>query len=127
MRKNSIKNIRVNEEVLRALSRIITRELKDPRIDPITSVTAVDVTPDLKECKAYISVMGDAEKREQTYEGLTSAIGFIRRTLAKDLNLRNTPEIKFIMDNSIEYGVNMSHYIDEVNKDITDKEEEDEE
>ncbi|MBQ9827861.1 MAG: 30S ribosome-binding factor RbfA, partial [Lachnospiraceae bacterium] len=103
-------------EVLRTLSHIINRELKDPRIGEVTSVTAVDVTPDLKECKVYISVMGDEEKRESTREGLKSASGFIRRTLAKELNLRNTPELKFIMDNSIEYGVNMSHYIDEINK-----------
>ena len=115
MRKNSIKNIRINEEVLRCLSHIISRELKDPRIGEVTSVTAVDVTPDLKECKVYISVMGDEEVRRTTGAGLESAKGFIRRTLAKEINLRNTPELKFIMDNSIEYGVTMSHYIDEIN------------
>ena len=127
MRKNSIKNIRINEEVLRTLSHIINRELKDPRIGEVTSVTAVDVTPDLKECKVYISVMGDDDVRKQTGEGLDSAKGFIRRTLAKELNLRNTPELKFIMDDSIEYGVSMSHYIDEVNSTLTTSEEENEE
>ena len=127
MRKNSIKNIRINEEVLRTLSHIINRELKDPRIGEVTSVTAVDVTPDLKECKVYISVMGDDDMRKQTGEGLDSAKGFIRRTLAKELNLRNTPELKFIMDDSIEYGVSMSHYIDEVNSTLTTSEEENEE
>ena len=127
MRKNSIKNIRINEEVLRTLSHIINRELKDPRIGEVTSVTAVDVTPDLKECKVYISVMGDSGVRKQTGEGLESAKGFIRRTLAKELNLRNTPELKFIMDDSIEYGVSMSHYIDEVNSTLTTSEEENEE
>lgn len=113
MRKNSVKNNRINGEVLRELSRIISREIKDPRISPMTSVVDVDVTPDLKFCKAYISVLGDQEAVDATYQGLNSAMGYIRRELAHSVNLRNTPEITFIMDQSIEYGVNMSHKIDE--------------
>ena len=95
MRKHSIKNTRVNMEVQRELSEILGRGLKDPRIHPMTSVVAVEVTPDLKYCKAYI-----------------------RRELARRINLRNTPELTFILDQSIEYGVNMSHLIDEVTKDL---------
>lgn len=114
MRKNSIKNTRINGEVLRELSRIISREIKDPRISPMTSVVAVEVTPDLKQCKAFISVLGDDEARDATMAGLKSALGFIRRELARTVNLRNTPEIQFIVDQSIEYGVNMSKLIDEV-------------
>lgn len=116
MRKNSIKNTRINEEVLRELSNIIRGEIKDPRINPMTSVVSVTVTPDLKQCKAYISVLGDEESQKSTLEGLRSAEGYIRRQLASGINLRNTPEIEFIIDQSIEYGVNMSHLIDEVNK-----------
>ena len=93
MRKNSIKNIRINEEVMRELSNIIRGEIKDPRINPMTSVVA----------------------------GLRSAEGFIRRSLAKSVNLRNTPEIKFVLDQSIEYGIHMSKMIDEVTKDIKEK------
>jgi ribosome-binding factor A len=114
MRKNSVKNTRINGEVQKVLAEIIRGEIKDPRISPWTSVVAVEVAPDLKSCKAWISVLGDEEKRSATLEGLKSAEGFIRRQLARTINLRNTPEIIFIMDQSIEYGVNMSRKIDEV-------------
>ncbi len=118
MRKHSIKNTRVNMEVQRELSEILGRGLKDPRIHPMTSVVAVEVTPDLKYCKAYISVLGDEEAVRETLAGLKSGVGYIRRELARRVNLRNTPEISFILDQSIEYGVNMSHLIDEVTKDL---------
>ena len=114
MRKNSIKNTRINGEVQKELSTIIRNEIKDPRIHPMTSVMAVEVAPDLKTCKAYISVLGEKEAKEATIKGLNSAEGYIRRQLAKNLNLRNTPEIRFILDESIEYGVNMSKLIDDV-------------
>lgn len=120
MRKNSIKNTRINGEVQRELSNIIRGEIKDPRINPLTSVVAVEVAPDLKTCKAYISVLGDEESQKNTLAGLKSAEGFIRSKLAKSINLRNTPEIKFVLDQSIEYGVKMSKMIDEVTKDIKD-------
>lgn len=96
------------------LAQIIRGEMKDPRISQWTSVVAVEVAPDLKSCKVWISVLGDEDARKATLEGLKSAEGFIKRQLAKIVNLRNTPEITFIMDQSIEYGVNMSHRIDEV-------------
>ena len=118
MRKNSIKNIRINEEVMRELSQIIRGEIKDPRINPMTSVVAVEVAPDLKTAKAYISVLGDEESQKKTLAGLRSAEGYIRRALAKSINLRNTPEIRFILDQSIAYGVEMSKKIDEVTKDL---------
>ena len=124
MRKNSIKNTRINGEVQKELSSIIRGEIKDPRIHPMTSVMAVEVAPDLKTCKAYISVLGDEEAGKATIEGLRSAASFVRRELAHRVNLRNTPEIKFILDQSIEYGVNMSKLIDEVTKDLHDNEEE---
>lgn len=114
MRKNSMKNMRINEEVHRELSNIIRSEIKDPRINPMTSVVAVEVAPDLKSAKAYISVLGDEKSQKDTLAGLTSAEGYIRRELAKSVNLRNTPQIRFIMDQSIEYGINMSKMIDDV-------------
>ena len=116
MRKNSIKNSRINGEVQKELSSIIRGEIKDPRIHPMTSVMAVEVAPDLKTCKAYISVYGDEAAQAATIAGLKSAEGFIRSRLAKTVNLRNTPQIHFILDQSIEYGVRMSKIIDEVNK-----------
>ena len=114
MRKNSVKNTRINGEVQRVLAEIIRGGIKDPRIAPMTSVVAVEVAPDLKTCKAWISVLGDEKAQEDTLNGLKSAEGYIRGQLARTINLRNTPQITFIMDQSIAYGVNMSKLIDEV-------------
>ena len=102
MRKNSIKNTRINAEVQRELSNIIRSGIKDPRVAPMTSVVAVEVAPDLKT----------------TIKGLQSAEGYIRRELAHTINMRNTPEIRFIVDQSIEYGVNISRKIDEVTRNL---------
>ena len=118
MRKNSIKNTRINAEVLRELSNILRSGVKDPRVASMTSVVAVEVAPDLKTCRAYISVLGDGKMQQDTVKGLQSAEGYIRRELAHRINMRNTPEIKFIMDQSIEYGVNISRKIDEVTRDL---------
>ena len=113
MRKNSIKNIRLNSEVQKELSQII-RDVKDPRVSPWTSVLEVYVAPDLKTCKIWISVLGSDEDRDNTIKGLQSAAGFIRHELAVRMNLRNTPELTFISDSTTEYGVDMIHRIDEI-------------
>ncbi len=113
MRKNSVKNRRINDEVRKALAAIV-REVKDPRISPLTSVTGTEVAPDLKTCKVYVSVYGDSEAGAKTMEGLKSASRFIRGELARKVNLRHTPELTFVLDDSIAYGVAMSHRIDEV-------------
>ena len=118
MKKRGIKNTRINTEVQRELSNIIRSGIKDPRVAPWTSVVAAEVAPDLKTCKAYISVLGDEKAQADTLDGLNSAVGFVRRELARTLNMRKTPEIRFILDQSIEYGVNMSKKIDEVTKDL---------
>lgn len=114
MRKNSVKMIKINREFQRELSTLIALEVKDPRISPMTSVVSVDVAPDLKTSKIYISVLGDAEAQKNTLQGLRSAAPFLRSQLAHTLNLRNTPELTFVVDQSIEYGVTMSHMIDTV-------------
>lgn len=100
---------RINEEVRRELSEILRDEVKDPRIEtPLLSVLKADTTRDLKYCKVYISILGDEKRRDETAKALKSASGFIRRELAARLNLRNTPELKFIMDDSIEYSIHIS-------------------
>lgn len=124
MRKRSIKNIRVNTEVARELTSIL-RTVKDPRVSSFVTVVAAEVAPDLKTAKAFISVLGSEKEKEDTIKGLRSAEGYIRRELARTLNLRNTPLIEFKLDNSIEYGVEMSKKINEVTKDLHDDEEED--
>ncbi len=116
MRKNSIKNTRINSEVQRELSTLILTEIKDPRVSKMTSIVAVEVAPDLKTAKVYVSVLGSEEQIQDTYEGLKSAAPYLRSQLAKTVNLRNTPELIFVIDKSIEYGVNMSKLIDDVTK-----------
>ena len=123
MRKNSIKNTRINTEVQRELSNILRGGIKDPRVAPMTSVVAVEVAPDLKTCKAYISVLGDKKAQEDTIKGLQSAEGYIRRELARTINMRNTPEIRFIMDQSSEYGVNMTKKINALTTDLNSEDE----
>ena len=81
MKKRSIKNTRINEEVHRELSNIIRGEIKDPRISPLTSVVSVSVAPDLKTCKAFISVLGNKEAKDATIQGLNKAEGYIRRQI----------------------------------------------
>lgn len=116
MRKNSIKNTRINAEVQKELSNIICNEIKDPRIHPMTSVVLAEVSADLKYCKVYISVLGDEEAQKNTMQGLKSANPYIRKLLASSVNLRNTPELTFVLDQSIAYGVRMTELIDQVNK-----------
>lgn len=126
MRKNSIKNTRINMEVQRELSDIIRTQVKDPRLkNAMVTVVDAEVSPDLKYCKAYISVLGSQDSQKSVLEGLKSAVGFIRKELARRVNLRNTPEITFVADNSIAYGVNMVRMIDDVTKDLRDDEFED--
>ncbi|MDE7367935.1 MAG: 30S ribosome-binding factor RbfA [Lachnospiraceae bacterium] len=125
MRKNSVKNTRINSEVQRELSMIIREDIKDPRIHFMTSVTDVQVAPDLKTCKAYISVMGNEEEQQNTLTGLKSAVGYIRRELARRVNLRNTPEITFILDDSIAYGAEMSKKIADLHVENYTSDEED--
>ncbi len=114
MRKSSIKYEQVNEEVMRALADIIRNEVKDPRVPEVTSVLSVEVTPDLSNCNAYISVFGDEEVANEAIKALNSASGYIRSQLARTLNLRHTPELRFCLDRSIAYGVDMMSRIDEV-------------
>lgn len=111
-------------EVQRELSEIIRLEIKDPRVSAaMTSVVSVEVAPDLKHCKAYISVLGSDEQAQDAIAALKRAVGYIRRELARRINLRNTPEITFILDQSIEYGVHMSNLISQVTKDLKDDDE----
>lgn len=98
-------------EVQRELCRIIREDIKDPRVGIMTSIVDVEVAPDLKTCKAYVSVLGDEKAQQDTLTGLKKAEGYIRRELARGLNLRNTPVITFVGDQSIAYGVEMSKKI----------------
>lgn len=126
MRKNSIKNTRINAEVQKELSTLIREDCKDPRIHPMTSVLDVEVAPDLKTAKVYISVLGDEEALKQTLRGLKSAAPHLRYELARSMNLRNTPELIFVGDRSIAYGVSMSKLIDDTMSSMPDRSAEEE-
>lgn len=123
--KKSIKNTRINGEVQKELSRIIREEIKDPRIPLMTSVSDVIVTGDLKYAKIYISVLGSKKEKEDCMAGLKSATPFIRTQLAKTVNLRNTPELNFVLDESIEYGVEMYNKISKLGISSEDESEND--
>ncbi|MDO5695341.1 MAG: 30S ribosome-binding factor RbfA [Eubacteriales bacterium] len=114
MKRNNIKKVRVNNEVKRALTEILDRELRDERVHPMTSVLSVQVTQDLKFCKVEVSVLGNEEDMAETEEGLNAAKGFIRSRLAAKLNMRNTPELTFVMNDNIDYAIRMADLIDEV-------------
>ena len=103
---------RINDEMKKELA-VIFRDIKDPRVaDNFVSVTSVDVTPDLKFAKVYFSAM-TGDKRE-IRRGLMSASGFIRKRLAETLNLRQTPELAFIADDSIEYGAHINELLNKI-------------
>ena len=112
---NSSRMIRVNEEILKEASQIIRGEIKDPRVTSMITVTRVDTTNDLKYCKIYVSVLGDDKSKKDAIEGLTSASGYIRKRLATTVNLRTTPSIKFVLDDSVEYSIKISELIKEAN------------
>lgn len=114
--KSNNRIIRINDEIKREISEIIRSELKDPRVGTITSVISVNTTTDLKHCKVAVSVLGDDVVKKEVMEGLKNASGFIRKMLAARINLRNTPELKFILDDSMEYSIKISKIINEINK-----------
>ena len=112
---------RINEEVQRELCSIL-RDVKDPRVAAaMVSVTAVDVSADLKFAKAYYSTIGRCDEKEVT-EGLKSASGYIRREIAQRLNLRATPVFTFIKDHSAENGAHISALLKSVEADLADRE-----
>lgn len=112
---NNSRMIRVNEEILKESSQIIRGEIKDPRVTSMVTVTRVDTTNDLKYCKIYVSVLGDDKSKSDAIEGLTNASGYIRKRLATSINLRSTPSVKFILDDSMEYSMKISKLIKEAN------------
>ena len=115
MKKGSLKNTRINSEVTKALATVISLEVKDPRVHPMTSVTACEVTTDLRQCFVHISVLSNKEEDlKKTMEGLEKAKPFLRKRLAEIVNLRNTPEIRLIADRDIAYGMHMSELIEAV-------------
>lgn len=111
--KNNNRQGRIDEEFKKEISSIINYDLKEPTVTGLISVTRVKVTPDLKYAKVWVSIL-NAKNIEETLKGLAKSSGFIRSELAKRINLRYTPELSFVIDDSLEYG----ERIDNILKDI---------
>lgn len=120
--KNNTRMSRINDEIFKEVSQIIRGEIKDPRVGAMTSVVRVDTTQDLKYCKVYVSVYGDAAQKESVMKGLKNASGFIRHLIAERVNLRLTPELIFKLDESAEYAVRMNQLMDEISKERKERE-----
>ena len=112
---------RVNEAIRETLAEAVG-ELKDPRIGFVT-VTGVETTPDLRQARVYVSVLGNERKREKTLQGLESAHGVLQSKLADELRLKRTPQLTFEYDPSVAEGVRMSQLIDELAPEGRDEEE----
>lgn len=106
---------RVQQELKEEVSKILTYELSDPRLEMVT-ITAVELTDDLRFAKIYYSVMGDQKRREKAQQGLESATGFIRKLIGERIRLKFLPEIVFKYDNSIEYAQHISEVLEKIKK-----------
>lgn len=106
---------RINEEVRREISVIIRDEIKDPRMTAMVSITSVKVSKDLKYAKVFVSIFGkNEEEKNETFAALKSASGYVRREVGQRMNLRNTPQIIFELDDSISYSMRIEELIDKV-------------
>lgn len=123
MRKPNTRMIRINDELARELANIIRTEVKDPRVNSMTSVIKVETTADLKYCKVFVSVLGNEEDKANVMKGLKNASGFMRHLLAERVNLRNTPELIFKLDDSVEYAIKMDKLIREISGESRDTDE----
>jgi ribosome-binding factor A len=106
----SVRLARLRELFKQEISAILHREMKDPRIG-FVSVTDVELTPDLRHAKVFVSILGDEDAKAKTMAGLTSAQGFIRTELGRRIRLRYLPQIHFKLDESIERGVRVQHLL----------------
>lgn len=105
---------KIDEEIKRALSSIIRNDVKDDRLSDMTTVTYVKVTPDLKFAKVHISVVADEKKRKNTIDALNHGAAYIRTKLSKSVNLRRTPELTFVLDDSVDYSIKISELLNKI-------------
>lgn len=117
----SFRSQKVSQEILELLTGILTKELKDPRIDSLVSITDVQVTRDLSYATVYISKIASNKEKEEIIEILNKAKGFLRSTLSKKMSLRSVPELNFKLDSSLEYGQKIEHLLNQINKENGDE------
>ncbi|MFM1524849.1 MULTISPECIES: 30S ribosome-binding factor RbfA [Helcococcus] len=125
MDKKRIK--RIESELKKEISVMISNDIKDPRIAPITSITDIELTDDLQSAKIFISVLGSDEEKNDTIDGLQNSIGYIKRELGKRMNLRHIPQLKIVLDDNIEEAMRIEKLISEVIKKDTEAQNEREE
>ncbi len=111
----SVREEKINTELKKELS-VILRDIKDPRVPSLISVMKTEVTKDLKFAKIYVSILGSEEQKKEALKGLKSASSFLRREVSRRLNLRITPELTFVIDDSIEYGNHILSVINKINE-----------
>jgi ribosome-binding factor A len=107
---------RVRKAIIREVSDLLHRGLKDPRISGIVSVTDVELSADCRYAKIFVSIFGNQEEQDNTMEGLECSSGFIRSEISKRINMRFAPEISFKMDDSLERGSRVTSIIDKISK-----------
>lgn len=112
-KKNTNRMERVNEEFKKEISSIIDKDLKNPNITGLISVTKVKTSSDLKSARVYISLL-NCKSKKNTLQGLKNASGYIRTELARRVNLRYTPELIFELDESMEYGSKIENILKEI-------------
>ena len=95
---------RINSQLREEISDLLRRSIKDPRISGLVTITEVDVSPDLRQAKVYVSVLGTEEEKLATFEGLNAAARYLQRELRMRLKMRRTPELTFMHDESLEEG-----------------------
>ena len=108
--------IRINDEILKELSKILRDGIKDPRMTAMASVVRVETTQDLKFAKAFISIMGNDEEKKKTMDAIENAKGHIRTTIARAIDLRQTPEFTFVLDESLEHGERIDQLLKVIDK-----------
>lgn len=108
---------KINEELKREISKVISLELKNPNLKGLITVTQVETTPDLRYAKVFVSMIG-VNNRKDTLGILKRSSGFIRSEVARTVNLRNTPELVFVFDESIEYGARIDNILKYITKDM---------
>ncbi|MFL2644352.1 MAG: 30S ribosome-binding factor RbfA [Dehalococcoidia bacterium] len=113
----TIRTERINETLRTEISQLLLKDINDPRLDGIITITEVSVSPDLKNAQVFISVLGTKQQQDEALEGMKSAASFLRRSLRNRIMLRNTPFLSFKLDNSAEIGDNLLKLISKANQD----------
>jgi len=115
------RKFRVGQEIQRLLAEVLRAELKDPRVSALVTITDVDVSPDLKQAKVFVTLLGDDEACEETLAALNRCAPFLRRSLSMRMSLRSVPALRFVFDASVERGSRVERLIESALRPVTGK------